>query len=348
MADNKILDINEIIQNGVLIKKDLSNLDLSSLDLSNIEMSVWKGATFFNTCFKGTNIKFSPSDLKANCMCGYIDMSYCDFRDCDLSYLNEFDFYRVIIKGCNFFDTNLDINFETLAILNEGICDCFDLKDVTFSWQCLRQNPTNFDEYEIDVDTILKNRIPFVSSLKIQGAILDELNEKKLLINIMDIFDHVERYENLIKLDKQFFFRELYYYLKHEGKFDFKDSFEFFNGRVIKKHFDNLDLSFIPKDVLNGIRFNDCTFNSLTLPEDMLEKEFLKESENYQFIQANCSIGRVYIPNMTSSSWIKIKKSRIAQSPITFQTNLYLELERSCNANCPFCRNYCMDDKIMI
>lgn len=108
--------------------KDFTNMDLSHLDLSGIEPDFWENAIFHNTNFSNTGIRFCPRKLKN------YSMINCNFENVDLSYITEIDLNYVHINGCNFRNTNLNVNFDyihSVEIPNLYRYSMFSFNDIT-------------------------------------------------------------------------------------------------------------------------------------------------------------------------------------------------------------------------
>ncbi len=88
--------------------------------------------------------------------------------------------------------------------------------------------------------------------------------------------------------------------------------------------------------------FIGCTFNNVSInsPISILEDYAQFYETEYMGVEYNENkFNNISLPNIDDSSWTNLPRNRIPGTPITFRTNLYIELDRICNANCVFCRN---------
>jgi len=337
----KFLDIEDILLSTEFLNKDLSYCDLSGIDLSELPASTWNDFIFDHTNFTDTNIRFYPSLLKKNVMIGFSfsKLEYCDFTNCDLSYLESCEFLNVSIKGSNFTNTNLDVEFTNAYSGN-------------LDFYYLDAYPSHFKSYD---DVIFPQ----------DEKVLKNINNTNLLVNYQTLKDNPELYYSsyniyfLIKIELDKIERkgirgfDLNGYIskmleedtKREGKlaqffnilnsdspFTDEQRIKFFNGVVEYKKFKEIDLSFVPIQLLKEIEFIDCIFDKVIFPNN-----YEKEYGNFGFYK--CFIPKVSFPTITPSSWDKFNEKRFGSSRITFHRNLYLELGRICNGKCKFCRN---------
>ena len=97
------------------------------------------------------------------------DMEYCNFTNCDLSYIERF--LNISLKGSNFSNTSLDV------FLHESYN--LDIKDVIFSKEMEYEVRNNLEL--IDIHTVVVNSHIFFDSLEIYEIVKNSLIGKSLL-----------------------------------------------------------------------------------------------------------------------------------------------------------------------
>lgn len=349
MEIKKFTSIKQLLMSKEFQKKDLSYCDLSGIDLSTLPTSTWKEFKFNHTDFTNTGVKFYPEQLASKYIeyrnVNFYYIEYCNFTNCDLSYLTTSDFAFCSIKGCNF--TNTGLNVDLINGFGRNIkCywkkdDYKDYSDITFPQNskintsilkiCAVQGNK---KTLIDYNTVQKNpTIPF-SSITIYLTIKKEIpsidkaissrNMKELNCFIDKMLKEDEKREgNLVK-----FFNILDY----NNPFTEFERIHFFQGYINNKKYGVLDLSTIPNTLINMINFCECDFEKIIFPKD-----FEKKCSALNIKTSKTS--HVYFPTITPSSWQLFNKNRLGNSRITIYRNLYLELGRFCNGKCKFCRN---------
>lgn len=351
----KYHDISQIFHGEERLIDDFSDSDLSELDLSKIPTKCWDGAIFHNTNFEGTNIKFYPRDLKkrrVRFVNGTIyktlrDMSSCNFKDCDLSYLKDADLKEVILSGCNLENTNIDIDFNFLdneyQYLRMRNLREILIKDVVLPQTYGKKNMEYFDDIKLDFNFLVKNKHIKVSSGKLLEMMKDALPtmESLLLSEENEESKYKEKCEVALKIMEEYDEEGLLKRLYHDLKPCFKDYFDepyFFEGLIKGICFDNLDLSYLTSKLISQLHFNQCDFNELVLPIGFKElNEITAKSERRVFLYFP-EVKKLHIP-VTSHDWDNNKATRVIGTSFTYRTDIYVELNRICNMMCTFCRN---------
>jgi MoaA/NifB/PqqE/SkfB family radical SAM enzyme len=321
---NRILGLKKTVFNK--IKKDFSNMDLSKYDLSNIKPEDWNDAVFFNTNLSGTNIEFYPYNLRKG------SMTNCNLSNNDLSYLKESNFNWVKMAGCDFTNTNLNIDFnkvgalESTALFHIKLDKSYDKKSESF-----------WDNLNIDFSTLDLNPNIKISSAKIYEMIqktLPSLGEIRYEEQYTKYVSLAEKYMNYDKSDSLI---ELYNIFK--DMMDVEEKFYFFKGIINEMKLDNIDFSNIPIRLLEKIKFRECQLSNITFNNDI---KSLMAMHSRTFDDTS-SYKNIYFSSLNENSWKDLEDNRFSSSPITFRTSLYLELDRICNAKCLFCRNDSFD-----
>lgn len=326
----KFSTLKELKRSKEFKEKDLSYCDVSGIDLSALSWREWCGFKFFHTNFKDTNIKFEPSSLKQ--INYHYCLEYCDFTGCDLSNIKSFAY--VSFKGSIFKGTHLSVRL--LA------SEFDDVKDVVFSEEMADQVRKLSSVGVFDISTLKLNpHIPF-SSLEIFLIL------RQLLPSIKS-FIASHSYEKYLTMIKETLVEDA----KREGalcrlctilgydKFSPIDKIQLFQGLIHDKCYDEIDFSSIPHDLLEKFRFVNCRFKELTLPfGEMEELSMMDKTDKTRKLTI---IPHVIIPGLDASSWQSKRKTRLGNTCITRQTNLYLELGRKCNGRCSFCRNHLLE-----
>lgn len=332
----KILDINEIydFETEKIIIGDLTDYDLSGLDLSFIPSKAWRNCQIKNTNFSntGANIDFSlfftwqyrveGCDFEGtniiNLRMGIYRLKKfinCDFRKTSIKFDKSVNFYELYDEGFRFLDCYLpDDFFETY----DSRIQCLNWCDVA----TIKKNPNlAFPEklifeavsYELD-----KLDGEFVDGVKDAEAFIRQYDKSGKLVSFIETISKCcdGREDSMASLlqDRSFW------------NWAFKDV-----------HFDS-NLIFDLPITFNRCLFENCTFD---VPVSDLFKSVKfnsYSSERSNNIRKNRFEGVIF-PQMDHSSWQDIERNRISNSRITARTNLYLELGRSCNARCEFCRN---------
>ncbi len=325
----------ELLHSKEFRERDLSYCDVSGIDLSKFSWKYWKGFKFFHTNFKDTNIKFELSTLRLIECTNYHCLEYCDFTNCDLSYIRSFAY--VSYKGSVFKGTHLSIKLL--------VSEMDDVKDVVFSEEMADEVRELSSVGVFDISSLKLNpHIPF-SSLEIFLIL------RRLLPSLKN-FIPSHNFEKYLELIKDALIEDA----KREGalcrlctilgydKFSPIDKIQLFQGLIHDKCYDEIDLSSIPHDLLEKFNFRNCHFEELTLPIGEM-KELSIMDETIKKI-TNTVIPHVIIPGIDASSWQSKRGTRLGNTCITRQTNLYLELGRKCNGRCSFCRNHLLDPTV--
>ena len=336
----KVLNIEEIWDGKELLIRDFSNLDLEGLDLSKIPLHAWKNVKFYNTSVKNTKINLSLRYLKdaEGSLFGKQTIKNCDFSYNNLATINNHLECSLLPKfeNCNFGHTNLSkFIYGKNNILDES---------------CTEYIP----EYNIgcvDIETIKNNPQLNVGPVDILLAICDSKNHyansyyhDKFFLNSIfeelkkeDLEKQKEYFENLEKLldfDKSGELKKLYTNLLPLNE---KQKFFFFFGYIIDYDFSNKSFVDVSKSLGNFIRFYDCKFKDTILNYDF---EKMKNLSIFTLDKSENEIQSFIMPSLSMGDWKEnTNLSRFSDTPLTFKTNLYLELDRICNCKCQFCRN---------
>lgn len=322
----KFSTVRELLNSEEFKNKDLSYCDLSGLDLKSLSWKTWKGFKFFHTNFRATNISFVPSTLRVNEE-NYYCMEYCDFTGCDLSNIRDLNFTSY--KGSKFLNTHLHVTLF--------IHDLDDIKDVVFSDEMADEVRDIAKNWGLDISTLeLNPHIPFSSNEIF--SILKGYIPKSGFIRA----DKYDYYCNLIdKFLEEDRKREgaLYEFYKRIGGSSLSkiDKIQFFRGLIHDRSFVKLDLSSIPRELLNRFMFKNCKIDELILPQGEMPRLAIIDKK-FDSI-THTVVPHIIISGLDASSWQSGSSKRLGETCFTRQTNLYLELGRSCNAACPFCRN---------
>lgn len=356
----KITDKSELFdEKGNLKYINLENFDLSDLDLSDVDPSVWENVRFFNTNFKNTNIKFYPNKLSNKYYLPLEErcIELCNFENCDLSYLKDEDFKFVNIRGANFKNTNLQIDFHNNRVFSLAFNPFYsvtmqddsqrvNLKDGTILPSWYEDKPIDYFDYaDVDIEFIKNNPNIKISSGKLFEAIAsyfwkqyspdDNVSDKDFEKYHQQFLKFLEYdHEGLLKR----FYEDMKPYLISKEKY-----LEFFKGLIKNVDFEELDLTYLNKKMLTSITFKQCDFYRLKL--GISYKELNKEATRkmYACFLKSSPINEFILPT-TIHDWQNAGRKRLLISNITMQTNLYLEFERICNMHCEFCRNEALED----
>ncbi|MCI8347719.1 MAG: radical SAM protein [Bacilli bacterium] len=332
--------INQIFDGDIRLIDDFTDADLSNLDLSHIKPEAWAGANFRNTNFKGTNIRFYPDDLKPFYMYEFLkdypeyqynNISGCDFEDCDLSYLEDSDFFSLIIEKCNFKNTGLNIDFTNPKLVNYK-CYSYNqnkLFGVTLPTSYSRKEKEYWDYIDIDIEFLRKNPTIEVSSGKVMELIKKSLSiTRNQLYTVEEYHGRVEYAKKIMEQDRQGYLKKFYNEMKPYLK-NIVEEEQFFLGEIIDKSFDECNF----KRLHLSLGFNTI--------KDLQKKDI--EISSVLFSR-DCNIDEVQVP-ITIHNWDNQSSTRILNSEITYQTNLYVELNRICNMKCKFCRNQGLENQ---
>lgn len=344
-------DISQILKDDKRIVDDFSNADLSNLDLSNIPPKAWEDATFYNTNFSGTNIKFYPKKLRMfDTM--HTKIEGCDFSDCELLPWEAKDLKYVIINNCNFKGSNLKVDFTDKNVFyykTHGNIGVADLSGCILP-DYYNSKPSNYwDTITIDTNFLEKNKDITVSSGKILELLKTSITSPmgKVLSNSLKK-ERLEKANSILKYDKEGKVKKLHDALKPYFDDDFDEQL-FLSGIVFNKDFKDLDLSFVTPYMWNYILFDNCTFEKLKLGCTYKDIESIYKSRedaatNFKEIGflINSNVKDLEMP-ITVTDFDNNKIKRLIHSGVTFQSNLYLEMQRACNMECSFCRNNGLD-----
>ena len=333
----KVGSIDEVWDGEKLLINDFSNLDLEGIDLSVVPSECWVDCIFHNTSFKNTGIRFFPYYLNVEVQSTMISsfglelrcrvICDCDFSDNDLSYLNRADFSSFHnFRNCNFSNTKLPFFiYGENNILDES-CTKYEY------------NPYR---PKLDLKTIFNNRQ--LNDSLFWAIFANRGGKRSLTKKEMEQF--VLESTKLFELEYGDELKRFYEWLD----LDLKQKSLFFCGTIKGVDFNGRNISGFPIEILDCFEFCDCNFNGASLDNSYgdllkLRGSVFKEDNNYS---------NFLLPSITYESWRenyddykndRTRKTRISLSPLSFRTNLYLELGRGCNARCKFCRNQFFSD----
>jgi len=127
------------------------------------------------------------------------------------------------------------------------------------------------------------------------------------------------------------------------------DEFEFFMFSIRYLDIKNVDFEDIPAELLRYYTIQNNQFQNIIFNNTLNDLLKLWDGSEY-FLDTvkghKNEYKNVSFPNITYSSWQEnpYAKKRISESSFTFFNKVYLELSRTCNAKCPFCRNTTFTD----
>lgn len=324
MAKNKIKErkkinnIEEIWDGEKLIIKDFSNLDLEGLDLSVIPSRVWWDCNICNTSFKNTGVNLT-----------FVNIRNSPVKDCDFSYNTSFNVVGIeiqLFENCDFRETNITADIY-------GKNNYLDKNFKNWSRLVGYQAPLGYKAPPIDIETLEKNPQLELSSVDLFYIIFSNFNFTRTKSTISLI-------EEFLKYDKQGDLKKLYNILKNE-LMDYEMINLFSDLRILNVVFKDINFEDINYNLLGAISFNNCEFENLTLEHNLKDLLYIPNNS----LNGSNKFGNINTPNIYYNSWQEDRpwNTRVSQTPVTFRTNLYLELGRLCNCECDFCRNsyYC-------
>lgn len=184
----------------------------------------------------------------------------------------------------------------------------------------------------VNFRTIQNNPSVCFSSKDIYHAIRKELPELSDFISSKKIMEYKLFIDEMLQEDivRDGKLVELINILTADNNFSDIELIRFFQRVIGNKKFSNTNFSNIPCELLKEVHFYNCEFESIVFPEGF---------EHSTIDLSNSSTPRVYFPTINPSSWRRLSDNRFGSSRITMHRNLYLELGRSCNGKCKFCRN---------
>ena len=322
--------------------KDLSYCDLSGIHLSILPAITWTNFKFDHTNFANTGIKFYPENLYKNSKEykseNFYSIEYCDFTNCDLSYLTTSDLAFTSIKGCNFTNTGLNVELYT-GFGKDAAADWDglgykDYSDIIFPANDNMVETIKKIAFLANYKTVIDNpTIPF-SSVSIYLALKKELPDEYRFLSPKMIKELNRFIDIMLQEDekKSGNLAKFFNILNNNSPFTDIGRIRFFQGYVKDKNFSVVDLSMIPSELIKLINFDYCSFEKIIFPDffELSCKEWYLNSKD---------IKNVHFSTMSADSWQTFSDTRLAHSVFTFYRNLYLELGRACNGNCSFCRN---------
>lgn len=349
----KIEDIKDIWDGKNLLIKDFTDYDLSNIDLSVIPCSSWIGCFFSNTNFANTNIKFNPSELKYfykydwtnDPKFRYTSIANCNFENCDLTYLRNENLTNVDISGCNFKNTGLKVDIHVTKYAKTSIREKdgyriieIYVSGVIFDEFYAKCNTDYWEDIYFDIETLLKNPHLHISSAKLANIIFEVLPSDAQLITPAQMKYWVSRCEEYLKLDKDKHLYNLYFSLK--PRLSLFKCYQFFQKRIEDIDLTNFDFKEIPANLFGLYSYANSLFENTIIGTNFSSITNIPPEARY--IQPK--VNSVCLPTVNYNSWREKNENRIRNTPITFRTNVYVELDRVCNANCVFCRNNSYDN----
>lgn len=359
MQIKKFNNIEEFMNSKEFEFKDLSYCNVSNLDLSKFAEITWENFKFFHTNFSNSNIQFKIENLKKNGK-GESILEYCNFTGCNLSNIRLFN---VSCIGSNFMNTNLKYNPPIICSNDKK-----RFKNVVFSNEISNFAHELAESGWLDFETISINSHLNFSSEEIYIAIRNELPSSNKFISTTKCEEALKIInKGLDEDEKRGGYLNKFYNSLDNGQFSNIDKVLFFQGIVQNKIFDQVDFSYVAYTLLAKFEFKNCEFNQITLPQDTMDVtgkynlNFYKNKKIYSIFKNDGSeftqdlstytkIPYIIIPKVTSSSWKDFKgrlqkdNKRFGFTCFTTETNLYLQLGKTCNASCIFgCRNQCLE-----
>lgn len=342
MEIKKFNNIEEFMNSKEFKNKNLSYCDLSNLDLSGLDQDTWRGFLFFHTNFSNTNINFDPYCLKKETR-NYIKVAiaeYCNFSNCS-TLIHGANWHLTSIVGSNFTNTNFTSNQNNFVYFKNGIKEY-----LSYDYNAFETFKQMIQLKLIDIDVIATlPQMPF-NSMDIYNLIHYSLPSiEKIHPKDYELYDKI--IDKALKEDKKregFLYK--FYNLLDNGRFSIIDKIYFFKGIVLDKEYAEIDFTNIPYFLFTKIIFQNCKFEQITFPKKILDidgqvtiidvssGQVFKDKKNTYSI-----IPYIVVPGLNMSSWRKRLFSRMGSTCFTIRTDLYLELGRTCNAHCFFCRN---------
>ncbi len=300
-------------------------IDAENVDLSQADWIV-------NPCLNGSNYHNSNLhiviDSSLDSLYSIID---CDLRgniisfvhtDCDSNecYYNRFN------NGMQF--RNVLFDDRQIEYLNSFIEKNFNL--YTVDYQTLIQNK-NLRISAANVIYIISHQIYNIDSLLNRTGIMlnDEIDEK---VSVIEEFLDSCNCPCIKKI-----------YNNIENQLTNREKVQMFVERmIVGKTFHDLVIDKEMYTALMNLHIIDCNFENVVFD---VPTNFISNSpRSFQMHFTINNIEKPKFPNINFRDWKEVNIKRVGlKSPITFRRNLYLELGRTCNAKCSFCRNGCME-----
>lgn len=156
---------------------------------------------------------------------------------------------------------------------------------------------------------------------------------------IKDNDELIIEFEKLLEFDPEGHFKKLYNIACEEDDSTYA-KFKYLNGCFHHIAFKNIDFDF-DIDFFLELEFNYCKFENITISEEL--KYFYYYDVVSIFERGNEHKNIQFVNN--ELRYTDIEDSRLGYSSYTCHVNLYIELDRICNARCSFCRNNYYDKK---
>lgn len=289
---------------------DLQQLDLSGLDLSSYVIG--DGVDYFylnNVNLENTNVTILL-DTKG------------------FSGINDSN-----LKGVKFITKEDDINcnFNNVKFDDNGVMQLNKIVEKT-----MHNINRTYRDNAFDLDTILNNQGLNLSI----DSIMNALNNSKIKYELLGVLNQekISELESIINkvLNMNETLRK--FYEKIEDQLDYSDKVRlFFSGALAKVIIKDITIDDEMWHLIAGFTFFKCEFQNVILTCN--PKLYHLANKDYY-----TEVNNVTMLNLHYSDYDKFSIHRILTTPITFKRNLYLELGRSCNAACFFCRNKCMGE----
>ncbi len=195
------------------------------------------------------------------------------------------------------------------------------------------------DDFQIryDLKTILNNDGLMFDSIKLLW-LLKNMIPNSNIFQEKDLHDIVETIDKTILKDTVGDLKTIYDNISNQLS-DYQ-KFNMFKNLIIQNvTFSDLEINDDMYYILRAFDIKGCNLKNVTFKNSPISLFF----ENYTYDHRYNSIENTTMPNINYNNWQDITSKRISRTPFTFKKNLYLELDRRCNAKCAFCRNDCME-----
>lgn len=231
---------------------------------------------------------------------------------------------------------------KTNVYLNNVMLDESQIKYLNTLYQ------SNDFQIHYDLNTILNNDGIVIDSselLIVLKIFLSSIAPNGHIFKEKEMCDIVDKIEKAIVKDEIGNLKAVYDNIacqlsNYEKIGMFKDNF------IQNITFENLEITEEIYDILKRFIIRNCNLKNITFKNSLntMFKNYLHYFRTYN------SIENTKMPNINYHSWQDIitnginqtRPTRISSTPFTFMKNLYVELDRKCNAKCSFCRNDCM------
>ena len=210
---------------------------------------------------------------------------------------------------------------EQIAYLNELQNE--DIIELTCDYETLKSNP-NLLVSTHSIKEIIIDLLPPGNSWSISTYTKEELKEQVSII------------ENILNTSSCPELKMIYDNIKDQMT-DFEKRYMFTDSFIINKTFHDLTINAKLYECLRRFFLTHCKFKNIIF--DMKTTNF---TDGYTRKFELDEVENIKFPNFIKTDLKEIQEKRIADTPFTIRHNLYVELGRTCNAKCEFCRNACM------